>query len=146
MSCVKKEMPMEEKFINYLMKQGKKSIARKIFADMLKYLEVKGNVDGLATFKKALENICPSIEVRPRRIGGSVYQIPIEVVGVRRISLGMRWFLAAVRAKKGKPMAELLGEELIAALDNQGAAVKKKEEVHRMAEANKAFAHFARYA
>jgi len=144
---MEKELVVEDKFINYLMQRGKKSIARTIFADMLKYLEEKQpGKTGMDIFKKALENICPSIEVRPRRVGGSVYQIPIEVIGDRRISLGLRWLIAAAKAKKGKPMATCLAEELLAALDNQGNAVKKKEDVHKMAKANKAYAHFARYA
>ena len=144
---MEKELIVEDKFINYLMQRGKKSIARTIFADTLKHLEEKqpGKV-GLEVFKKALENICPSIEVRPRRVGGSVYQIPIEVIGDRRISLGLRWLIAAAKSKKGKPMAICIAEELLAALDNQGNAVRKKEDVHKMAKANKAYAHFARYA
>lgn len=138
-------LPLEEKFINYLMLRGKKSVARKIFKDMLDIIEKKGHKDGIATFKKGIENICPSIEVRPRRVGGSVYQIPVEVMGTRRQALGFRWLLNVARLRKGKSMAEILAEEILAALDNQGAAVKKKDDVHKMAKANKAFAHLARY-
>ena len=142
----KKELTLEEKLISYLMQRGKKTVARGIYNDMISYLETKqeGKV-GYEVFKKALENICPSIEVRPRRVGGSVYQIPIEVVGDRRLTLGLRWLIAAAKSRKGKAMYISLGDELIAALDNQGSAVKKKEDVHKMAKANKAFAHFARY-
>jgi len=142
---IKKNLTIEEKFINYIMQDGKKSIANKIFQNMLEVLKKNGHKDPTATFKKGLENICPSIEVRPRRVGGSVYQIPIEVVGTRRLSLGMRWLLAATNGKKGKPMYEKLAGEIILALDNQGNAMKKKDDVHKMAKANKAFAHLARY-
>lgn len=139
------ELELEEKLINYLMEKGKKNTARKIYSDALKVIESRGYKDPDGSVKKALENIYPVIEVRPRRIGGAVYQVPIEVIGKRRIALGLRWLLEAARKKKGKPMAERLADEIILALDSQGAAVKKKEEVHKMAEANKAFAHFARY-
>ncbi len=141
----KKELTLEERFVNYLLKQGKKTIAKRIYTDMLESFKVKGHADPFHTFKKGLENICPSIEVRPKRVGGSVYQIPIEVVGTRRISLGLRWLIAAAQKKKGKAMADKLAEEILLALDNQGNAVKKRDDVHKMAAANKAFAHLARY-
>lgn len=140
-----KELTLEDRFMNYLLRRGKKTIAKGIYNDMLEILKSKGNQDPFHTFKKGLENICPSIEVRPKRVGGSVYQIPIEVVGTRRISLGLRWLIAAAKTKKGKSMAEKLADEIILALDNQGGAVKKRDDVHKMAAANKAFAHLARY-
>jgi len=140
-----KELIVEEKLINYIMKDGKKTVARRIYNDTLNLIQKRGYKEPQQTFKKALENIYPVIEVRPKRIGGAVYQVPIEVVGKRRITLGIRWLLFATKQKKGKSMAEKLADEIILALDSQGAAVKKKEDVHKMAEANKAFAHFARY-
>jgi small subunit ribosomal protein S7 len=124
---------------------GKGIRTQRIYKDTLKELEKRGYKEADQTVRKALENIYPVIEVRPKRIGGAVYQVPIEVVGKRRITLGLRWLLTAVRAKKGKSMAEKLADEFIQALDGQGGAVKKKEDVHKMADANKAFAHFARY-
>jgi small subunit ribosomal protein S7 len=141
----KNELTVEERLINYIMKDGKKTVAQRIYNDMLDKIVKKGYKDSDQALKKALENIYPVIEVRPKRIGGAVYQVPIEVVGRRRITLGLRWFLAAVKQKKGKSMADKLADEVIQAIDGQGAAVKKKEDVHKMAEANKAFAHFARY-
>lgn len=140
-----KELTFEDKFINYLLKRGKKSTAWKIYDDLLLSLEKRGFKESAQTVKKALENIYPIVEVRPKRIGGAVYQVPIEVIGKRRIALGLRWLLKAANARKGKPMAEKLADEIVQAIDSQGAAVKKKEDVHKMAEANKAFAHFARY-
>lgn len=144
--AVKKDLTLEQKFVNYVMVSGKKSIAEKIFSNMLKLIKAKGHKDPLETFKRAIDNICPSIEVRPKRVGGSVYQIPMEVMGTRRLALGFRWILAATKSRKGKPMSQRLAEEILAALDNQGAAIKKKEDMHKMAKANKAFAHLARYA
>ena len=146
MKSLKKELSLEEKFVNYVMQSGKKSTAQRIFADMLNFLTKKGQKDPLQTFKDAIENVCPSIEVRPKRVGGAVYQIPVEVMGARRTALGFRWLIAAAKARKGKPMANRLGEEIMAALENQGGAIKKKDDVHKMAKANKAFAHYARYA
>jgi len=142
---IKKELSLKEKMVNYLMKKGKKNGAERIYNNMLKIMDERGHKEPENTLRKALENIYPIIEVRPRRIGGAVYQVPIEVIGKRRIALGLRWLLNAANQKKGKAMSEKLADELIAALDGQGAAVKKKDEVHKMAEANKAFAHFARY-
>jgi len=141
----KKELSEKEKMINYIMQDGKKTVAQRIYTDMLKIIEKKGFKEPEQSVKKALENIYPVIEVRPKRIGGAVYQVPIEVVGARRIALGLRWLLQAAKQKKGKSMASKLAEEIMQALDGQGNAVKKKEDVHKMAEANKAFAHFARY-
>jgi small subunit ribosomal protein S7 len=136
---------LQEKFINCMMKAGKKSISRKIFADAMKIMKDKGTNDPLAAFEKAISQVKPNIEVRAKRIGGSVYQIPVEVNPKRQTALSMRWILGACRTNKGKAMAPKLAQELIDASNQAGNAFKKREDVHRMAAANKAFAHFARY-
>lgn len=136
---------LQEKFINYLMKRGKKTIARHIFNDALGQLAKKGHQYPEKTFEKAIENIKPQMEVRPKRIGGAVYQIPIEVKPGRQLMLAFRWLLLAARARKGTPMCIKLANELIEASEGQGPAIKKREDSHRMATANKAFAHFAKY-
>jgi len=133
------------KLINYVMRQGKKSIARKIVYQAFEIIKEKTKQDPVEILEKALRNAGPILEVRPKRIGGATYQVPMEVKPHRRIALGLRWIIEAARSRKGKPMYEKLAEELINAANNEGAAVKKKENVHRMAEANKAFAHFASY-
>lgn len=137
--------PIQEKFINYLMLDGKKSTARRIFNDALKIVSKKVTGDPEKIFKSAIENVKPRLEVKAKRIGGAVYQIPIEVKPHRQIALAFRWILAAARGKKGATMAQKLANELTDASKEQGTAVKKKEDTHRMAEANKAFAHLARY-
>ena len=137
--------PLIEKFINYMMLNGKKSIARKIFADMLEELKKKGEKKPLETFVIAIENASPSIEVRPKRIGGGVYQVPTEVNPNRQRILAMRWIRDAVRLGKGKPVAQKLATIILETSKGEGPAVKKKEDVHKMAAANKAFAHFAKY-
>jgi len=131
-------------FINYLMKDGKKSVAQKVFYDAFEILskEDKGK-DPLEVFDQAIKNVSPLVEVRSRRIGGARYQVPREVRGERRLTLAIRWLILAARAKKGKPMAQRLASELMDASQNTGAAVRKKQDIHRMADANKAFAHFA---
>ncbi len=134
-----------EKFINYVMEEGKKAVARKIISDCFAYIAKESGKDPVAVFEKALENVMPDIEVRPRRIGGGVYQVPTEVKADRQFSLASRWILTAARHKKGRPMYFKLAKELMEAYDNAGDAIKKKQEVHRMAEANKTFAHLARY-
>ncbi len=131
------------KFINQLMRKGKKTTARKILYKALEKIKEKKKTDPLDVFNAAIENASPSMEVRSKRIGGAIYQVPIPVGKERRMSLSMRWIIGSSRSKKGKSMEEKLTEEIINASDNSGAAVKKKEEVHKMAEANKAFAHFA---
>ena len=136
---------LQEKFINCMMKEGKKSIARKIFADAMQILRDQGKNDPIDIFHKALSNVKPNMEVRARRVGGSVYQIPVEVTPKRQSALSIRWIIGACRAKKGKAMAARLAQELADASNETGAAFKKREDVHRMAAANKAFAHFARY-
>jgi small subunit ribosomal protein S7 len=131
------------KLINYVMRKGKKTIARKIVYGALDIVKEKTKKDPLEIFKRAIENVGPSLELRPRRVGGATYQVPIEVPPERKIALAMRWIIMAAKMKKGKAMKEKLAEELIAASKNEGWAVKKKEDTHKMAEANRAFAHFA---
>lgn len=129
------------KFINGLMIQGKKSTAEGIFYKALTLIETKSGEDGLKCFKKALSNVKPAVEVKSRRIGGATYQVPVEVRPVRRQSLAIRWLRDQARSRNGKSMVEKLADELIDAANNRGGAVKKKEDVYKMAEANKAFAH-----
>ena len=131
-------------FINKVMKRGKKTIAQKIVYGAFDIIKEKTKKEPLEIFKLALENASPLLEVKPKRIGGATYQVPMEVRGERKLALATKWILDAARAKKGKPMAEKLSEELILASKNEGYAMKKKADTHRMAEANKAFAHFAR--
>jgi|SRR6185503_19232581 len=149
------------KFINYLMERGKKSVAQKIFYSSLDIVETKlkdqkppenaaGDkekqaLDPRQVFDAALKNVAPIMEVKGRRIGGSNYQVPMEVMEPRRTALGMKWMIAAARSKKGMPMAQKLALEIIDAFNKTGSAIKKREDTHRMAEANKAFAHFARF-
>ena len=131
------------KFINYLMKNGKKSIAEKIFYDSLSIISDKEkNEDAIDVFKKALSNVSPALEVKSKRIGGATYQVPMEVSQSRKLSLAMRWILGFSRGRKGKTMSNRLAAELIAAANNEGSSIKKKEDTHKMAESNKAFAHF----
>ena len=131
------------KFINNLMKQGKKSLAEKIFYQSIEKIKKQGKVDdGIELFKKALENVAPVLEVKSKRIGGATYQVPIETSEARRMALAMRWIIGYSKSRKGQTMADRLAAELLAAANNDGSAVKKKEDTHRMAEANKAFSHF----
>lgn len=132
------------KFVNCLMWSGKKAVAQRIFYDALDIIEdrVKGTPP-IEVFEKALENVRPRIQIRSRRVGGSNYQVPMAVSAKRAQSLAIRWVLDASRAKKGRPMAQRLAAELVDAYNNQGTAITTRENVHRMAEANKAFAHFA---
>ncbi len=131
------------KFINNLMKQGKKSLAEKIFYQSIDKIKKQGKVDdGIELFKKALENVAPILEVKSKRIGGATYQVPIEISEARRMALAMRWIIGFSKSRKGQTMADRLAAELLAAANNDGSAVKKKEDTHRMAEANKAFSHF----
>ncbi|MEI7543042.1 MAG: 30S ribosomal protein S7 [bacterium] len=129
------------KLINCIMMQGRKATAETIVYDALKMVEKSGK-DPIATFKQAIENIKPLLELKTRRIGGANYQIPVEVAPDRRQSLAIRWLINAVRERKEKKTFEKLGNELISAANNQGGAIKKKEDIHKMAEANKAFAHY----
>lgn len=132
------------KLVNYVMESGKKSIARKIVYDCFELLKEKAKVENpLEVFETALKNTTPVMEVRSRRVGGANYQVPREVRPERQRSLSMKWIVLAARSKKGKSMAEKLSDEIILASKNEGEAVKKRENTHKMAEANKAFAHFA---
>jgi small subunit ribosomal protein S7 len=132
------------RFINYVMKNGKKSTAEKVVYGALDRVKTITKEDPILVFEKALENAAPLLEVASKRVGGANYQVPREVRPERRFILAVRWIIGAARSKKGKPMSEKLAEELIAASKNEGAAIKKKQDMHRMAEANRAFAHFAR--
>lgn len=131
-------------FINKVMEKGKKTIAQKIVYGAFDIIREKTKKEPLEVFRLAIENASPLLEVKAKRIGGATYQVPIEVRGERRLALAIRWILLGARSKKGKPMAERLSQELIDASNNEGLALKKKNDTHRMAEANKAFAHFAR--
>ncbi len=133
-----------EKFINSVMHDGKKSIARTVVYNALEYMKEKTKVENpLELFDTAIRNVGPAMEVRSRRVGGANYQVPREVRPERKQALAFRWILKAARARKGMPMHERLAAELIAAANNEGPAIKKREDIHKMAESNKAFAHFA---
>ncbi len=144
LSDAKYTSPVVAKFINYVMESGKKSTAQKIVYTAFNIMEEKAKKPAMDVFNEALNNVSPSLEVKSKRVGGANYQIPMQVRAERRMQLSFRWILLAARSKKGKPMAEKLATELLAAAENQGDAVKKKADVQRMAEANRAFAHFAR--
>ncbi len=131
------------KLVNQVMRQGKKSIARKIVSGAFDIIAEKLKKDPVEVYEQSIQNISPIVEVRSKRVGGATYQVPVEVKGNRALSLALRWVLGAARSKKGKPMTEKLAEELMLAYKKEGAAFKKKEDTHRMAEANRAFAHFA---
>jgi small subunit ribosomal protein S7 len=130
------------KFMNTIMYEGKKSVAEAIVYGALENVEAKAKTDPLAVFKQALENVAPSIEVRSRRVGGATYQVPSEVRADRRQALAIRWIIGAARDRNDKTMVDRLAAELLDASNNRGAAVKKREDTHRMAEANRAFAHY----
>ncbi len=132
------------KFINYIMKDGKKSTAEKVVYEAFDIVKDKTKQDPRHVFNKALKQVSPLLEVRGRRVGGANYQIPYQVRGERRFTLGCRWMIDAARSRKGKKMAEKLAEEIINSAKGESTSVKKKLDVHRMAESNKAFAHFAR--
>jgi small subunit ribosomal protein S7 len=135
---------LASKFINCLMLDGKKSIAQKIFYDAMGIISKKvSDAEPLEVFEKAVNNVKPMIEVRSKRVGGSSYQVPMQVNAKRQQSLAFRWILQSVRGKSGKPIAEFLAAELLDAYEEKGAAMTMRENVHRMADANKAFAHFA---
>ncbi len=139
---VYKSVPVA-RFINQVMRRGKKSTAQKIVYSAFALIKEKSDKEPLDVFERAMKNIEPTVEVKSRRIGGANYQIPIEVRGPRRETLAMRWIIGAAQGRKAKGMAEGLAAELLDAVQNQGEAFKKKEDVRRMAEANRAFAHFA---
>lgn len=129
-------------FVNRLMRAGKKSTAQRVLYDSFEIVEAKTNRSAAEIFEQALENVAPRVEVKPRRVGGATYQVPIPVEPQRQIALSMRWLLMAARSRGGRSMAEKLANEFMDAVNNQGAAVKRRDDTHRMAEANRAFSHF----
>lgn len=131
-----------QKFINKMMMRGKKSLAERIFYRAMEEVGKRTGKDPLQVFDKAIENVAPLLEVKPRRVGGATYQVPVEVTKARGQALAMQWLREAARARTGKSMIENLAAELIDAYNNIGAAIKKREDLHKTAEANKAFAHF----
>jgi small subunit ribosomal protein S7 len=134
---------MVAKFINQVMSDGKKTIAQKIVYGAFDVVKEQTKKDPLNVFKLAIQNVSPVLEVKPKRVGGATYQVPMEVKGNRRLSLAMKWMINSANDKKGKAMKFKLADELIEASENKGNAVRKKENAHKMAEANRAFAHFA---
>jgi small subunit ribosomal protein S7 len=134
---------MVAKFINQIMMNGKKTVAQKIVYGSFDIIKERTSQDPLDVFRTAIQNVSPVLEVKPKRVGGATYQVPMEVKNNRRLSLAMKWMITTSRSKKGKAMREKLADELIEASKNTGASVRKKENVHKMAEANRAFAHFA---
>lgn len=142
---IKYENVTVAKMTNKLMEDGKKRVAENILYDALEIVKEKTKKDPIEVFEAAVKNVSPQVQVRTRRIGGADYQIPVEVKGDRKTHYAMVWMIDSSRAMKGKPMAERLADEIMNAFNNQGESIKKKEDTHRMAEANKAFAHFARY-
>lgn len=134
--------PVVAKFINHIMKKGKKTIARKIVYDSFDIIKEKTKKEPFEIFDSAIKNTSPLLEMKSKRIGGATYQIPVEVKNDRKIALAIRWIIQGARSQKGKPMRIKLAEEIMAAANNQGWAIRKKENVHKMAEANRAFAHF----
>ena len=130
------------KFINMVMDSGKKAVAEKIVYGALDEVEKKGRSDALNIFKQALENVEPNVEVKSRRVGGATYQVPVEVRQTRRVALAMRWLVEAARKRNEKSMGQRLAGEVLEAYENRGTAVKKREDTHKMAEANRAFSHY----
>jgi small subunit ribosomal protein S7 len=134
--------PMVTQFVNNLMWEGKKSTAYTIFYEAMDKIQTRSEENPHEVWKKALENTMPAVEVRSKRIGGATFQIPTEIRPARRLSIGMKWLIKFSRARSGKGMAEKLAAELLAASKNEGASVKRREDTHKMADANRAFAHF----
>ena len=132
------------KFINYIMRRGKKSISQKVVYDSFDIIKEKTKKDPLEVFDGAIKNVGPEVEVKSRRVGGGNYQVPVQVMGDRRNALAFRWIINAASSRKGLPMREKLADELIAAYNREGAAIKKRQDTYKMAEANRAFAHFIR--
>ena len=135
--------PLVGKFINYIMRQGKKSVAQKVVYKSFDIIKEKTKSNPLQIFEKAIRNVSPALEVRSKRVGGANYQVPQPVRAERKIQLTFRWIIKAANSKKGKPMSAKLADEFILAANNEGAAIKKKIDTHRMAESNRAFAHFS---
>ncbi len=136
---------LQEKFINCVMRGGKKTVAQRIFKDAMEIIASKGHKDPVKLFEKALDTLKPTLEVKAKRIGGAVYQIPMEVKPARQMTLSIRWILETTRNKRNAPMAQKLANELMLAINNEGSAIKKRDDVMKMAQANKAFAHYAKY-
>ena len=130
------------KFVNYLMEEGKKSVAYNIFYDAVELVEKKTNEPGLDVWKRAMNNLMPAVEVKSRRVGGATFQVPVEIRPERKINLSIKWLIDYSRARGEKTMMDKLAAEIIAASKGEGAAIKKKDDTHRMTEANKAFSHF----
>jgi len=130
------------KFVNVVMREGKKTVAERILYDALEQIRQKSSDDPMKVFKKAIENVKPAVEVKSRRVGGSTYQVPVEVRPTRRLALSMRWIIQSAQKRGEKTMRQKLAGELLDAAENRGGAIKKREDTHRMAEANKAFAHY----
>ena len=133
---------MVQRVINKILQDGKKSLAQRIVYDSLKFIEEQTHRDPIETFDQAMRNVTPLLEVRPRRVGGATYQVPMEIQGDRRNSLAVRWLVNAARARNGRSITDKLAGEILDASRNQGTAIKRREDTHRMAEANKAFAHY----
>ena len=134
--------PMVTKFVNYLMEQGKKSVSYTVFYDAIDIVEKKANESGLEVWKRAMNNVMPGVEVKSRRVGGATFQVPVEIRPERKINLSIKWLIEYARARGEKTMQDKLAGEILAASKGEGAAIKKKDDTHRMAEANKAFSHF----
>jgi small subunit ribosomal protein S7 len=134
--------PLVAKFMNGIMRRGKKSVAESIFYGALNIIQERIQSDPMKTFKQAMDNVKPVLEVRPRRVGGATYQVPVEVRPERKLALAIRWIIGYAKQRTEKTMEEKLSGELVDAANNRGAAVKKREDTHKMAEANKAFAHY----
>jgi small subunit ribosomal protein S7 len=139
---IKYNSVLVSQFINKLMARGKKSTAQRIFYDALDIVEARAKRPGLEVFEQAVKNVTPILEVKPRRVGGATYQVPVEVRPDRRLSLAIRWLVQSTRKRSGKSMAEKLASELLDAANNTGATSKRREDTHKMAEANRAFAHY----
>jgi small subunit ribosomal protein S7 len=131
-----------QSFINRVMKSGKKSVATTLVYDAIDLMEERGNRSGIEMFEQAIKNVSPVMEVKPRRVGGATYQVPMEVPPYRRFALATRWILAAARSRPGKSFSEKLAAELLDAANNTGASIRKRDETHKMAEANRAFSHY----
>jgi small subunit ribosomal protein S7 len=130
------------RFVNKVMERGKKGLAERIVYDAFEIVETRTGRSALDVFQQALQNATPIIEVKPRRVGGATYQVPVQIEGGRRLSLAIRWMLSSSRARNGRTMAEKLAAEIVDAYNNTGATIKRREDTHRMAEANKAFSHY----
>jgi small subunit ribosomal protein S7 len=134
--------PMVTKFVNYMMERGKKNVSYNLFYDAIEIVEKKANESGLEVWKRAMNNVMPGVEVKSRRVGGATFQVPVEIRPERKINLSIKWLIDYSRARGEKTMQDKLAAEIIAASKGEGASVKKKDDTHRMAEANKAFSHF----